>query len=72
MMSINYNHRLRRQFTENILTYFKGNLVNVVVQKIGEGADRFRGVNGLILLVPNRRFNAIKLRADTYNLRADT
>jgi len=42
MMSINYTHCLRRQFTENILTYLlKGNSVNVVVPKVGEDADRF-------------------------------
>jgi hypothetical protein len=41
-MSINYTHCLRRQFTENILTYLlKGNSVNVVVPKVAEDANRF-------------------------------
>jgi hypothetical protein len=41
IMSINYTHCLRRQFTENILTHLlKGNSVNVVVPNIGEDADK--------------------------------
>ncbi len=41
MMSINYNHCLRRQFTENILTYLQNSIsVNVVVPKVGEEAEK--------------------------------